>query len=365
MSASAATDSMGVPSFAALDPDACWAAVVARDPDAADRFVYAVGSTHIYCRPTCPSRRPRREVVSFFATPDAAEVAGFRACRRCHPRGGKPVDPGVAIVRRACTFLDRHLEDGRVTLGEAAAAVGVSPFQLQRAFGRLLGISPREFVAARRSGKFRGDLRGGRDVTRAIYDAGYGSTSRVYEQSPTGQDVTPAQYRRGAPGVAIAFATFASPLGRLLVAATPRGLCAVRLGDDDAALESDLRREFPRADVTRDRGIVQAWAAPLVEHLAGHRPTLDLPLDIQATAFQWRVWRALQRIPYGETRTYADVARSIGRPSAVRAVARACATNPVALVIPCHRVVPKAGGPGGYRWGAERKQKLLRRERSN
>ncbi len=358
-----APDPMSVPSFAALDADACWSAVVSRDPAAADRFVYAVGSTGIYCRPTCPSRRPRRDVVQFFPSADRAEIAGFRACRRCQPRQGLPADPGLVRVRRACAFLDRRLDEGRVTLDALARHVGGSPFQVQRAFVRLLGVSPREYVAARRAEKFRGDLRRGLGVSSAVYEAGYGSISRVYEQRPTGH-LTPAQYRRGAPGATIWYGTVASGLGRILVAGTASGVCAVKLGEADEVLERELQAEFPRATLARDPARVRAWVEPIVEHLAGRRPALDLPLDVQATAFQWQVWRALQAIPYGETRTYAEVAQAIGRPSAVRAVARACATNPVAVVVPCHRVLPKAGGPGGYRWGTARKQKLLRHERS-
>ena len=365
MATNTATDDMGASFPRSLDPDACWAAVVARDPGAADGFVYAVASTKIYCRPTCPSRRPRRALVEFFTTPDLAELSGFRPCRRCRPREGRQPDPAAPHVQRACAFLDARADEGPVTLAAIARHVGVAPPLLQRGFVRLLGISPRQYAAARRAERFRERLRSGGDVSAAVYDAGYGSISRVYEQPPTGRGLTPAQYRDGAPDVVVRFELFRSPLGRLLVAGTGKGVCAVKLGDDDVRLEEDLRREFPRARIERDPDGLREWAGALVEHMAGRRPHLDVPVDVQATAFQWRVWRALQRIPYGETRTYSDVARQIGRPSAVRAVARACASNRVALVIPCHRVVPKQGGTGGYRWGVSRKQKLLTRERTD
>ncbi len=346
-----------------IDPETCWSAVLAHDVHAAGAFVYAVTSTGIYCRATCPSRRPRRDVVRFFATPEGAELAGFRACRRCQPRTKAPADPAVPLVRRACAVLDRRTAEGPIPLVALAREVGASPGAVQRGFARLLGISPHEYAAARRAERFRGGLRRGDAVSQAVYEAGYGSISRVYEQRPTGRGITPAQYRRGGPGMTVFFSVVDSPLGALLLAATDRGLCTVKLGDAAAPLERELRAEFPRADVIRDDGRLRGPAAAIAELASGGRRALDLPLDLQGTAFQWRVWRALQDIPRGETRTYGDVARAIGSPAAVRAVGRACATNPVALVIPCHRVLPKQGGTGGYRWGVARKQKLLSLER--
>ena len=341
--------------------DRRWTAVLSRDREADGSFVYAVTSTGVFCRPSCPSRRPRRERVRFFEAASAAERAGFRACLRCTPAGARPASPAASAVTRAATYLRAHATD-TVSLADLAAHVGLSPSHLQRAFTAHTGVSPREFQAAHRAEHFRGALRAGADVTTATYDAGYGSPSRVAGQKPTGRGLTPSAYRKGAAGESIHYAVVASALGRLLVAGTPRGVCAVKLGTSDAALVAGLTAEFPGAAV-QPGTLPQGWAKAIAAAI-GARPatTPDVPLDVQGTAFQWRVWKALTAIPAGETRTYAEVASAIGRPRAVRAVARACATNPVALVVPCHRVVPAAGGPGGYRWGADRKADLLARE---
>jgi AraC family transcriptional regulator of adaptative response/methylated-DNA-[protein]-cysteine methyltransferase len=336
-----------------------WDAVVARDPGAP--FVYGVRTTGIYCRPGCPSRRPKRESVAFFATPDAAELAGFRACRRCHPRQGVPVPPGIGPVRRACAFIAAHVDE-TIRLARLAGVARTSPFHLQRSFTRLVGLSPRAYQDALRAARFRAGLRRGTPLSAAIYEAGYGSISRVYERRPTGAGMTPAEYRARGAGASIAYTVVPAPLGRLLVAGTEKGVCAVMLGDGETALEGSLRGEYPRATLTRDDAGLARRANAIVAHLDGRRPHLDLPLDVQATAFQWMVWRQLQTIPYGETRTYSEVARAIGKPAAVRAVARACATNPACVVVPCHRVVRKDGGLGGYRWGLERKRQMLARE---
>lgn len=269
---------------------------------------------------------------------------------------------GLTHVQKACAYIERNAEEP-ITLAALAAHVQASPFHLQRTFTRIVGISPRAYRDAVRAGRFREVLRNGIAVAGATYDAGYGSSSRVYEKLPTG-GMTPAVYRRGGKDVTVAFTIVASPLGRMLVAATPRGICSVKLGDADDRLEADLRREYPAATIVRGGDDLRGWVATILAHLKGRVPHLRLPLDVQATAFQWKVWQYLQSIPYGETRAYSDVARAIGAPSSVRAVARACATNPVCLVVPCHRVVPKGGGPGGYRWGVERKQRLLKRERA-
>jgi AraC family transcriptional regulator of adaptative response/methylated-DNA-[protein]-cysteine methyltransferase len=338
-----------------------WQAVLSRDASADQAFVYAVRTTGIYCRPSCPSRRPRRDSVAFFAGPDAAEIAGFRECRRCRPRAGAAPPPGLAQVRRACAYIDAHADEP-VTLAQLAAHVRTSPFHLQRTFTRLVGISPRAYQEAVRAGRFRAGLRQGTPVSGAVYDAGYGSISRVYERRPTGRGMTPAAYRRGGRGVAMTYTIVDSPVGRMMVAGTDKGICSVKLGERDERLEQDLRREYPEADISRDQPAFDRWVRALVAHLDGRRPHLDLPIDVQATAFQWKVWRYLQSIPYGETRAYSEVANGIGRPAAVRAVARACATNPVCLVIPCHRVVAKDGSLGGYRWGVDRKKALLRKE---
>jgi len=342
--------------------DSRWRAVLARDPRSDGRFVYAVRSTGVYCRPTCPSRRPKRQSVVFFPNADSAEVAGFRECRRCRPRAGVPRSPAIDRVRKAADYIASHADES-LTLGAIASHVGTSPFHLQRTFSQLLGISPRAYQDALRARRFRRDLRSGKPLTAAVYDAGYGSSSRVYEQHPTGRGITPAQYRRGAAGASISFTVVDSSLGRLLVAGTDKGLCSVKLGDRDKELEQDLRAEYPSASIQRERGVVTQWVRALVAHLDGRATRLDLPLDVKATAFQWKVWRYLQSIPYGETRAYSDVAKAIGAPRAIRAVAHACATNRVCLVIPCHRVVQKDGGLGGYRWGSDRKRKLLQKEK--
>jgi len=341
--------------------DRRWRAVLARDREADGQFVYAVTSTGVFCRPSCPSRRPRREHVAFYAVPSDAERAGFRACLRCAPAGARPVSAAVRAVAEAAAYLRAHATD-TVALSDLAARVGLSPSHLQRAFTAQTGVSPREFQAAVRAEHFRAALRQGHDVTAATYEAGYGSPSRVSANRPTGTGLTPSAYKKGAPGAVITYAVVTSVLGRLLVAATPAGVCAVKLGERDEALAAALSAEFPGATI-RPGTLPGGWAKAIASAI-GARPavTPDVPLDVRGTAFQWRVWKALQAIPAGQTRSYAQVAEAIGRPRAVRAVARACATNPVALVVPCHRVVPASGGTGGYRWGADRKAALLARE---
>ncbi len=338
--------------------DPRWTQVLTRAVEADGRFVYAVQSTGVFCRPTCPSRRPRREQVRFFDDARDAERAGYRACLRCAPLGARSVTAAARAVAKAASFLRAHAAEP-VALADLAALVGLSPSHLQRVFTAHTGLSPREFHAACRADDFRRALRAGHDVTSATYEAGYGSPSRVSAHQPTGRGLTPAAYRRGAAGETIRFTLVPCALGRLLVAATAKGVCAVKLGAADAALVAELTREFPAADV-QPGGLPRAWV-DAVTRAVGQRPVsaADVPLDVQGTAFQWTVWKALRAIPVGETRTYAALAHDIGRPTAARAVARACATNPVAIVVPCHRVVPAAGGPGGYRWGSARKHALL------
>jgi len=347
-----------------LNDVACWNAVVAHDKSADGLFVYCVKSTGVYCRPSCPSRRPRRQNVAFHQTTDAARRAGFRACLRCKPdQTAMAADPWVEKIRRACVYLSNV--EGHPSLATLAARLGGSPYHLQRNFKRLVGVSPREYAEACRLGKVKRRLRRSEDVTGAMFEAGYGSSSRFYERAAPKLGMAPSVYRRGGEGMQIQYTIVDSPndaLGRLLVAATPRGVCAVAMGTNDTDLTGALTREYPAATISADAGALAQSATAIVAHLAGREPRLDLPLDVQATAFQWQVWQALAAIPYGETRTYGEVAASIGRPTAVRAVARACATNPVAVAIPCHRVLPAAGGTGGYRWGAERKKALLTRE---
>ncbi len=347
---------------ATLDPNSQWRIVLTRDRRYDGDFVYGVRSTGIFCRPSCPSKRPRRTQVRFFPIPEAAEAAGFRACRRCHPSRLQPHDPAVALVREVCRAIDSQ-PDGPADLTNLGRHVGRSPHQLLRAFRRVLGVSPREYRDAKRVNRLKSSLKEMPRVSPAIYEAGFGSSSRVYERAAGTLGMTPATYARGGRGATIRYSVDASPLGALLVAATERGICKIALGDSQTALERDLRREFPAAHITRDTGTLGSWVEAILAHLAGSEPHLNLPLDIRATAFQQRVWNALRKIPYGSTRSYQAVARAIGSPGTTRAVARACATNPVALVIPCHRVVRENGDVGGYRWGPERKKVLLERER--
>jgi AraC family transcriptional regulator of adaptative response/methylated-DNA-[protein]-cysteine methyltransferase len=331
-----------------------WQQVMARDARQDGRFVFAVRTTGIYCRPSCPSRRPRRDSVEFFISPNEAERAGYRACLRCKPT---QISSQAQAVARARQILDNA--EGVVTLAQLSRRVGLSPFHLQRLFKRATGLSPREYQAARRVEHIKDGLRKGADVTTALYDAGFGSPSRLYEKAPQQFGMTPGEYRRGGAGAKIAYAIAASPLGRLLVAATERGLCAVRFGDSATDLERDLRAEFHAAELHRDDAAMKHYLDPLLAVIRGENTTIDLPLDVRATAFQMKVWEKLRQIPRGETRSYSDIARAIGNPAAVRAVARACASNPVALAVPCHRVVRNSGDLAGYRWGLERKKQLL------
>jgi AraC family transcriptional regulator of adaptative response/methylated-DNA-[protein]-cysteine methyltransferase len=338
--------------------DLRWKALASRDGAADGTFVYGVTSTGVYCRPSCPSRRPRADRVRFFDTTTEARQAGFRACKRCRPDTVGLIQPGIDAVRRASAYLAAHA-DQTVTLDRLARVAVMSAHHLQRRFKAIVGLSPRQFQSAVRAGKLRTSLRDGRDVTTAIYEAGYGSPSRAYEAAPTGKGMSLSAYRRGGAGMRITYSTFDSPIGLVLVGATANGVCSVKIGSSEAALTNDLRREYPSAEIELDRKPRSEWTKAIAKHLRGAAPSLDLPIDVRATAFQWKVWRALQQIPYGETRAYAQVANSIGKPKAVRAVASACAANPVALVVPCHRVVPTAGGVGRYRWGSDCKERLL------
>jgi AraC family transcriptional regulator of adaptative response/methylated-DNA-[protein]-cysteine methyltransferase len=298
--------------------------------------------------------------VLFFAAPSDAERAGYRPCRRCRPR--ERADTVVQVVRRAAERIAAH-GAGRLPLAELAAEAGMSERQFQRAFARITGVTPRQYREACRLERVKSRLKSGASITMAMYDTGYSSTSRLYERAPAQLGMTPATYQRGADGVRVAYTIADSPLGRLLVAGTERGVCAVSLADTDEALEARLEREYPGAERVRDDATLAAWVEAIVRHLRGEEPHLDLPLDVRATAFQWRVWEALRAIPYGRTRSYGEVARALGRPTAARAVARACASNPVPLLIPCHRVGREGGQLGGYGLGLERKRKLLEMER--
>jgi AraC family transcriptional regulator, regulatory protein of adaptative response / methylated-DNA-[protein]-cysteine methyltransferase len=352
--------------------EARWNAVQSRDRASDGVFVYAVRSTGIYCRPSCPSRKPRREQVVFFPIPEAAEQQGFRACQRCRPRAINLRDPRTASVASVCREIDARIrvEEGGdneagLTLSSLSKAVGIAPNQLERAFRRVMGITPRQYADAQRMRRLKSNLQKGDDVTTALYDAGFGSSRGLYERAPSQLGMTPGTYRQGGAGMQIHYAIVDSPLGRLLVAATDRGISALYLGEKDVPLKAALQKEYPRAEIDNDsRGSknLGGWVSKVLAHLRGKEPHLDLPTDVQATAFRRRVWEELKRIPYGATRTYSEVARAIGRPAAIRAVARACATNPVSVVVPCHRVVRADGNLAGYRWGLERKRALLEYE---
>ncbi len=343
-----------------------WNAVLSRDASRDGSFVFAVRSTGIYCRPSCPARRPRREQVRFFQVPEAAEQAGFRACRRCHPGRAQTADPQIDLVRRICHAIDEHDEEP-LTLKTLSTETGVSAHHLQRTFKNVMGITPRQYAESRRLDQFKSRVKDGASVTDAMYDAGYGSSRGLYEKSSARLGMTPATYGRGGRGMRIIYTTAACALGRVLVAATERGVCSVALGDSDSELTTSLFAEYPNASIdSRDTVIspsLNVWLSKVLEHLSGKSPRIDLPLDIQATAFQWRVWEELQRIPLGATRSYQEIAKAIGKPRAVRAVAGACAGNHVAMVIPCHRVVREDKSMGGYRWGLKRKEELLEREK--
>ncbi|MFB3922335.1 MAG: bifunctional DNA-binding transcriptional regulator/O6-methylguanine-DNA methyltransferase Ada [Terriglobia bacterium] len=346
-----------------VEQNSYWRGVLERDRRLDGAFVFAVRSTGIYCRPSCPSRRPARKQVTFFALPEAAERAGFRPCRRCHPRDTRAANPQAELVQRVCEYIDSNLEEP-LPLRALSARVETSPFHLQRTFKRLMGISPREYADAQRMHRFKSRLREGKVITDAMYEAGYGSSSRLYERAGAQLGMTPATYRKGGRGMSVGYTIADCPLGRILVAATPRGICMVSLGNADSVLEAALVSEYPHAEIHRGDSELTKWVKSILSNLNGHERRLDLPLDIEATAFQRRVWQELRRIPYGRTRTYSEVARAIGRPRAVRAVARACATNPVPLVIPCHRVIREDGNLAGYRWGLKRKSELLRAEQN-
>jgi len=351
---SAAIDST---SESVLDPR--WRAVLDRDRTWDGAFVFAVSSTRIFCRPSCPSRRPRVDRVAFYPDARAARFAGYRACKRCAPEAVAADASTVAVVR-ALTHLDTH--DGPVTLDELAAISGLSRAHLQRQFTRLVGCSPQEWQVARRAERLRTELRSGASVSRAAFDAGFDSLPRAYAASEKHLGMPPGAYRRGAPGETVFFTVVPCALGLALVAMTSRGVCRVILGEDAHTLEQTLREELHAATLVADDAAVQEVAQAVVAAASGAALATPLPLDLQGTAFQQRVWRELTRIPRGETITYAELARRIGSPGAVRAVGSACGANPTAVIVPCHRVLRSDGALGGYRWGLERKATLLASE---
>jgi AraC family transcriptional regulator of adaptative response/methylated-DNA-[protein]-cysteine methyltransferase len=345
-----------------------WESVLQRDAMADERFLYGVRTTGIYCRPSCPSRKPKRHNVSFFSSSEAAERAGFRACQRCRPNRAKSANRAVQTAR---DYIDRHisdLSDERITLERLGEQSGMSPYHLQRKFKETVGLTPAQYVRARKSERLKNELKRGETVSRASFGAGYGSSSRVYEDAPARLGMTPATYKSGGAGAHVDYVIATTTLGSLLVGATNRGVCAVTLGDDVETLEAALELEYPSASRTRltePWSALRTWVDAVIAIVEGERGRSDIPIDVQASAFQWKVWRELQRIPFGETRSYSDIATAIGSPNSVRAVASAIAHNRVAVVIPCHRVVRQGGSLGGYRWGVERKRRLLEKEHAN
>ena len=351
-----------------LDTQNLWEAVLTRDACFDGHFVYAVRSTGVYCRPSCPSRRPRQSQAVFFSKAEEARSAGYRACKRCRPdRPSGDAD----LVRRACDYIDGHVQyQGALpSLSEVAEASDVGVHVLRRAFKQETGLTPMQYARGQRLKRFKLMLRDGENVTDSLYGAGYGSSSRAYEGAVEQLGMTPASYGKGGSGATIRYVAAGSALGEVLVAGTVSGVCAVKLGGDAEVLIAELSDEFPAADIRpiestdRECDSLWGWANAILEYLDGDRLDTDLPVDVRATIFQWRVWRKLQTIPAGETRTYQQLAEELGQPTASRAVGQACAANPVALIVPCHRALRKDGSLGGYRWGLSRKEALVEMER--
>lgn len=344
-----------------------WNAILARDASHDGRFVYAVASTGVFCRPSCPSRRPLRRNVRFFASATEAQRAGFRACRRCRPELAVLAAPIEEVVRVLAREIEERPE-AQFGLGDLARRAGYSPYHLQRSFKALIGSTPKEYQTAARLRKLKAALRTETPVSDAIYGAGFGSPSRVYEKIDAQLGMTPRAYQRGGQGATIGYASARTPLGLLMIGATDRGICFLQFGESEDRLVEELARQFPAASripmPAAHADQFNAWMAALNRHLRGLEPRVDLPLDLRGTAFQLIVWKYLRTIPYGEVRSYGEVAEAVGRPGAARAVARACASNSLAIAVPCHRVVRGTGELGGYRWGIERKRVLLDAERA-
>ena len=346
-----------------LDAETCWEAVRTRDKSYDGAFFTAVRTTKIYCRPGCASRTPLRENVEFYSAPAAAEAAGFRACKRCRPTESAPRDPAAQLAQAVAEHICAHInQPDSLSLQALGAQFGYDPQHIQRTFKAVLGVTPKQYAEAVRVKTFKSRLRAGEPVLEAALSAGYASPSHIYDKIADPLGMTPTAYRTGGKGVDMTYTTLDSPFGTLMLAATERGVCAVRLYEDADAAASDLRAEYPHASVSAGDSRLEAWGAHILAHVIEGAP-LDIPLDIQATVFQWRVWTALQAIPRGQTRTYQEVATALDMPSGARAVASACAANRAALVIPCHRVVGSNGALTGYRWGVGRKKALLQSER--
>lgn len=349
-----------------LNEEQLWTAVENRDASRDGEFVYGVMTTGVYCRPSCTSRRPLRKNVRFFATTEEAERANLRPCKRCRPTGASS-----NVLKQVVHEMARQIEaepERTISLEQLAKRAGYSPFHLQRSFKAIMGSSPKEYQTAARVRMLKKELRNEAPVADAIYQAGFGSGSRVYEKADGQLGMTPSEYRSGGKGLTISYASGQTPLGLMMIGATDRGICFLQFGENDEDLLAGLKQQFSAAVIQAMpetyQGQFESWMAALNRHLRGLEPRLDLPLDVRGTAFQLIVWRYLQKLPYGEVRSYSEVATAIGKPSAARAVAQACATNSVALLIPCHRVVRGTGELGGYRWGMQRKRVLLDTERA-
>ncbi len=343
------------------DNDLRWQIVKTKNPGFDGAFYFGVRTTNVFCKPSCASRLPRLENVHFFATAEEAEKDGFRACLRCRPNRKISIDPNAELVFRAFEIIQKAAGE-EINLEDLSAQLSVSHSHLQKTFKRILGFSPKQFADWLKIESFKGAVKNS-DVTTALYESGYGSSRGLYENAAANLGMTPAVYRKGGRNVKIAFTVVGSAIGKLLVAATEKGVCSVAFGDDAEELETNLKREFPAAQITTDEENLKNYVAAILENIAGERRILDLPVDLQATAFQTRVWTEIKKIPHGETRSYKEIAEKLGNAKAVRAVARACASNPVALVTPCHRVVGANGSLSGYRWGVERKKAILEREK--
>lgn len=337
-----------------------WAAVLRRDRNADGVFYYSVQTTGVYCRPACAARLARRENVRFHATCKEAERAGFRPCKRCRPNEPALAEQRAAAVAKACHLIETAAD--LPNLDALAEAAGMSRFHFHRVFKTITGVTPKAYAAAHRAQRVRDELSRSETVTDAIYDAGFNSSGRFYETSSQVLGMTPTNFRSGGTGTSIRFAVGECSLGSILVAATEKGICSILLGDDPDALARDLQDRFPEAQLIGGDAEFEQWVASVVGFVERPALGLDLPLDIQGTAFQQRVWQALREIPAGSTASYATIAERIGSPKAVRAVAQACASNAIAVAIPCHRVVRNNGVLSGYRWGVERKRALLDRE---
>ncbi len=344
-----------------MDNELFWNAIRNRDARFNGAFVFGVKTTGVFCKPSCTARPAKRENIVFFDGFRDAEREGFRSCLRCKPKLENAIDPQIEMVIHACNLIE---SDDQMSLEDLSRELGLSPAHFQRTFTEIVGVSPKKYAEVKRFERFKDEIRGGSDVVTAMYEAGYGSSSRLYEKASANLGMTPAIYKKGGKGMKINYIITDCELGKLLVARTPRGICSVTFGDSNEKLAAGLRTEYPNADIVSDDHDLRKATDAILQYLEGKNKRLVLPLDLQATAFQMQVWDFLRKIPYGETRSYSEVAEQLGDKKKVRAVAQACAKNRVAMVIPCHRVVAANGGLSGYRWGVERKKRLLEKERA-